>query len=144
MKSLRIRLCTQGAALAAILLSALFSVKASAQKSSPPPNQPAYSGSGSAAGAIDDTTLKQTARAYVKVREIVRDGQRELNGTNDDTQKRRIVAEVESNKLAAVKAAGLQPEQYNQVIQLAQTDKALRDKLLSYVRQVKGAPGGNE
>jgi hypothetical protein len=42
--------------------------------------------------------------------------------------------------MAAVKAEGLQPQQYNQVIQLAQVDKAFQQKFLSYVNEVKNSP----
>jgi hypothetical protein len=41
--------------------------------------------------------------------------------------------------MAAVKAEGLQPQQYNQVIQLARVDKAFEQKFLSYVNAVKNS-----
>jgi hypothetical protein len=34
----------------------------------------------------------------------------------------------------------LQPEQYNQVIQLAQSDNAFQQKFLSYIDKVKNSP----
>ena len=48
-----------------------------------------------------------------------------------------IAEQVESRKLAAVKSEGLQPQQYNQVIQLVQADAHLRQKFLSYADRVK-------
>ena len=42
--------------------------------------------------------------------------------------------------MAAVKAEGLQPQQYNQVIQLVQADKSVQQKFLSYVNEVKNSP----
>ena len=39
-----------------------------------------------------------------------------------------------------MKAEGLQPQQYNQVIQLAQVDKAFERKFLHYVNEVKNSP----
>ena len=42
--------------------------------------------------------------------------------------------QAESDKLAAVKAEGLQPQQYNQVLQLVQTDTNLQEKFLSFVK----------
>ena len=86
---------------------------------------------------VDDTTLKQTAKAYVKVREIVQTGQQAIDSTSDDTEKKHIAEQVESRKLAAVKSEGLQPQQYNQVLQLVQADKRLQQKFLSYANQVK-------
>ncbi len=86
---------------------------------------------------VDDTTLKQTAKAYVKVREIVQKGQQAIDGTKNDSEKEHIAEQVESRKLAAVKSEGLQPQQYNQVLQLVQADKHLQQKFLSYANQVK-------
>jgi hypothetical protein len=86
---------------------------------------------------IDDATLKQTAKAYVKVQQIVQDANQDLNKTNDKAQQQEIVNQAESKKIAAVKAEGLQPQQYNQVIQLARNDKAFEQKFLSYVDKVQ-------
>jgi hypothetical protein len=42
--------------------------------------------------------------------------------------------------MAAVKAEGLQPQQCNQVIQLARVDKAFERKFLSYLNEVNNSP----
>jgi hypothetical protein len=42
--------------------------------------------------------------------------------------------------MAAVKSEGLQPQQYNQVIQLARADKSFEQKFLSYVNEVRNSP----
>src|SRR5882762_2915779 len=102
---------------------------------------PGYSG---AAGdvnpdRIDDATLKQTAKAYVKVRQIVQNAEIALNNTKDNAQQQQIAKQAEARKMAAVKAEGLQPQQYNQVIQLARVDKAFEQKFLSYVNEVKNS-----
>jgi hypothetical protein len=102
---------------------------------------PGYSG---ASGAVnpnrfDDATLKQTAKAYVKVRQIVQNAEIALNNTTDNAQQQQIAKQAEARKIAAVKAEGLQPQQYNQVIQLARADKAFEQKFLSYVNEVKNS-----
>ena len=104
---------------------------------------PAYSGASGAVNpdTIDDATLKQTAKAYVKVRQIVQKAEQDLNNTTDNAQQQQIAKQAESRKMAAVKAEGLQPQQYNHVIELAQADKALQQKFLSYVNEVKSSPG---
>jgi ribosome-binding protein aMBF1 (putative translation factor) len=89
---------------------------------------------------IDDATLKQTAKAYVKVRQIVQTAEQDLNKTTDNAQQQEIAKLAGSRKMAAVKAEGLQPQQYNQVIQLARVDKAFEQKFLSYVNEVKNSP----
>ena len=104
-------------------------------------SNPGYSGASGAVNPsrIDDATLKQTAKAYVKVQQIVKEADRDLNKTNDNDQQQEIAKQAESRKMAAVKAEGLQPQQYNQVIQLARTDKAFEQKFLSYVNEVQNS-----
>ncbi len=101
------------------------------------PGHPGLGSSGAPSATVDDGTLKQTAKAYVKVKEIVQRGQQAVDSTRDDAQKQHISEQVESRKLAAVQSEGLQPQQYNQVLQLAQADGQLQQKFLSYVRQAK-------
>jgi hypothetical protein len=45
---------------------------------------------GVSGATVDETTLKQTAKAYVKVREIVQTGQQAIDGTNDNVEKQNI------------------------------------------------------
>jgi hypothetical protein len=49
---------------------------------------PGYSGASGAVNpnTIDDATLKQTAKAYVKVRQIVQKAELDLNNTTDHAQ----------------------------------------------------------
>ena len=102
---------------------------------------PAYSGTSGALNpaTVDDATLKHTAKAYVKVRQIVEKANQDLNGTSDNARQQQIAKQAEVSKMAAVKAEGLQPQQYNQVLQLARVDKAFEQKFLSYVNQVKNS-----
>jgi hypothetical protein len=104
-------------------------------------SNPGYSGTSGAVNpdTIDDATLKHTAKAYVKVRQIVQKAEQDLNNTTDNAQQQQIAKQAESRKMAAVKAEGLQPRQYNQVIQLARADKAFEQKFLSYINEVKNS-----
>jgi len=104
------------------------------------PSKPGYVGASAVnPNTIDDATVKQTAKAFVKVRQIVQEANRDISSTNDNAQQQQIAKEAESRKMAAVKAEGLQPQQYNQVIQLARVDKAFGQKFLSYVNEVKNS-----
>jgi hypothetical protein len=105
-------------------------------------NNPGYSEAPSTItpGSVDDATLKQTAKAYIKVKHIEQTAQQVLTSSSDDTKKQQIAAQVESEKVAAVRSEGLQPEEYNQVLQLAQADKSFQQKFLSYVKAVKNSP----
>src|SRR5437870_1061404 len=86
---------------------------------------PGYSGASGAINPsrIDDATLKQTAKAYVKVQQIVQEANQDINKTNDHAQQLQIARQAESRKMDAVNAEGLQPQQYNEVLQLARNDK---------------------
>ena len=104
-------------------------------------SNPGYSGASGAVNPnrIDDATLKQTAKAYVKVRQIVQNAEIALNNTTDNAQQQQIAKQAESTKMAAVKAEGLQPQQYNEVLQLARVDKSFQQKFFSYVNEVKNS-----
>jgi Domain of unknown function (DUF4168) len=86
---------------------------------------------------VDDATLKRAAAAYVKVRDITVKAEQEINSTDDTAKKQQLADESESEKLAAVKAQGMEPQQYNNVIMLVKDDNTLQQKFLSYVQQLR-------
>jgi len=107
----------------------------------------AQSGPGSSAASsavnpasIDDATMKHTAKAFVKVTEIVKTAQQAVDNTADDAKKEKIAKQAQSKEMAAVKAEGLQPDQYNHVLEVARVDDAFQQKFLSYVNKVKKSP----
>jgi hypothetical protein len=87
---------------------------------------------------VDEATLKRTANAYVKVKQIVQKRERALNSTDDQAKRQQITEQAEVKEKAAVTAEGLQPQRYNQVIQLAEADPAFQQKFLSYVDKAEG------
>ena len=95
------------------------------------------SDSGSAASApaqgasIDDATLQKAAKAYVKVKQIVHQ-EKQANAAEPPQ------ASDQSAKMAAVKAEGLDPQEYNQVLQTVQNDPQLEQKFAGYVNQNGG------
>jgi Domain of unknown function (DUF4168) len=91
----------------------------------------------SAPSRIDDATLKRAAAAYVKVRDISEKTEQEMNNTDDSAKKQQLMEESESEKVAAVKAQGMEPQQYNNVIMLVKDDTGLQQKFLSYVQQLR-------
>ena len=93
--------------------------------------QPAQGG----AAQIDDATLQKAAKAYVKVKQIVhqtKQAQSASNGAQPDQ------SAVQSEKIAAVKNEGLEPQQYDQVIQMVQSDPGIQQKFVNYVNQNGG------
>ena len=86
---------------------------------------------------VDDATLKRAAAAYVKVTDISAKTRQAINSTDDAAKKEQLAADSESAKLAAVKEEGMEPQQYNNVIQLVKADNTLQQKFLSYVQELK-------
>jgi len=131
-----IRTFPRVAAILGLTLPLLFSGMALGQEGKTNEGSSGYSGTPSAVdpGSVNDATIRQTAKAYLQVRQIVQNAQQALNNSANDTVKQQqIVKQTESQKIAVVKAEGLQPEQYNHVIQLARADSNFRQKFLSYV-----------
>jgi hypothetical protein len=131
------RIFTAACAVLSISLALAMSKNLAAAEDKAGQNNPGYSPGASAPApeAVDDATLKQTAKAYVKVRQIVQNAQQALSGTSDDARKQQIAQQAQSDKRTAVKAEGLEPEQFNRVLQLVQADPNLKEKFLSYVRK---------
>jgi hypothetical protein len=78
---------------------------------------------------VDDATLQKAAKAYVKVKHIVH--QTKQSGQADPSS-------AQADKLNAVKNEGLDPQQYNQIIQMVQNDPQLQQKFAGYVTQNGG------
>jgi hypothetical protein len=120
--------------IAVLLMMPISSIMAQSGRDSEPAI-PEYSGTpgSDSPQLIDDATLQHTAKAFVRVSQIVKSEQRVLNSAGNDTAKRKVAQQAESQKVAAVKAEGLQPQQYNQVLQLVQTDSHLQQRFFSYL-----------
>ncbi len=88
---------------------------------------------------IDDATLERTAKAFVKVRQIVEIEKQDIGKATTDAAKQQIAQRAESQKIAAVEAEGVHPQQYNQVIELAKVDSTFDRKFMSYVDKVKNS-----
>ena len=87
-----------------------------------------------AAAQVDDATLQKAAKAYVKVKQIVHQSKQAAAGGAAQPDP----SASQSEKIAAVKNAGLDPQQYDQVIQMVQNDPGLQQKFASYVNQNGG------
>lgn len=95
---------------------------------------PAAPGMGDA-NTVNDATLKQTARAFLKVRQIAQDEESAASGGSADADKQKMMQQAESKKVAAVQDEGLRPEEYNRVMRLVQNDATLKQRFMTYVNQ---------
>ena len=87
---------------------------------------------------VDDTTLQHVAHAYVAVRHITNDSRERLSRTQDNSERQQIASQAEAQKLSVVKQEGIDPQQYNKVLQMVQNDADLQQKFLSYVNSSGG------
>ena len=122
-------------ALAVFVASPIFLVFAESSSSMGDSGSAASTPAQGAPVNLDDATLQKAAKAYVKVKQIVhqtKQAQSASNGAQPDQSAAR------SEKIAAVKDAGLEPQQYDQVIQMVQNDPGLQQKFVTYVNQNGG------
>jgi hypothetical protein len=85
-------------------------------------NQPITSG-------ISDKKLDQAAAAIVHVDELQRSYQQKLEQVPPD-ERDHVIEEADNALAKAVKDQGLSVDEYDEIIQTAQNDPALREKLL--------------
>lgn len=87
---------------------------------------------------VDDATLQHVAHAYVAVRHITSDTKERLARTQDNSERQQIASQAEAQKVSVVKQEGIDPQQYNKVLQIVQNDTDLQQKFLSYVNASGG------
>ena len=102
-----------------------------AQSSSPMGDNGSSAAAPAQSGQVDDATLQKAAKAYVKVKQIVHQDKQANSGANAPPA-------TQSDKLNAVRDQGLDPQQYNQIIQMVQNDPQLQQKFATYVNQNGG------
>lgn len=86
---------------------------------------------------IPDQKLDAAAAALQKVVNLQHQYREKLDGANGDTEKQKIIAEANTELTRAVTDQGLSLEEYTSIIQVAQNDPQVRDKLLQRID-----PGG--
>jgi Domain of unknown function (DUF4168) len=88
-------------------------------------------------GSVDDATLKRTAAAYVKLRDISIKAEQAINRTDDTARKQQLMAESDSAKVEAMEDEGMEAQQYNNIISLLSDNSGLQQKFQSYVKQLR-------
>ena len=87
---------------------------------------------------VDDATLQHVANAYVAVRHITNDTRERLARTQDNSERQQISSQAEAQKISVVKQEGIDPQQYNKVLQMVQNDPNLQQRFVSYVNASGG------
>ena len=89
-----------------------------------------------AAASVDNRTLEKAARAYVKIQRIKQTEISETNGSErSDAAGQPRAEQTEAEELAAIKAEGLGPQQFDQILTMLDNDRNLHDRFMSYVNK---------
>ena len=91
------------------------------------------SGTTTVPSSIPDTKLDATAAAIKRV-SAIKDAFEQKLAEAPDTEKQRVAGEANEAMTKAVKEQGLSVEEYTTIIQMAQNDVAVRNKLLQRMK----------
>ena len=115
----------KGGVVPAALLATAMALPAAAQ-------QPSGAPSGAVSGAnMSDATVKKVGAALRQVAQIEQTYSQRLQSANTPVQKQDISKQASNAAVTAITQQGLTIDQYNQVIQAAQSDPALKQRVLA-------------
>jgi hypothetical protein len=91
---------------------------------------------GSATSAkISDAQVEKFADAYVAVQEIQAKAADKLQSATDDKQALQVKQTAETEMIKAVEKAGLQVDEFNQIVEQMASDTALRSKVNAEIQE---------
>jgi hypothetical protein len=122
---------TRSAALAAALVVAMATTPAFAQQSGRSSAAPQVPGATQQQGELTDAMVQKVGTALRHMATIRQDYARRAQATNSQQQQQELTNQAERDMTKAISDQGLSVQQYNQVIQMAQNDPTLKQRLLS-------------
>lgn len=115
--------------LVALLLLLAPGLAAQAQQPDPTAAAQDYAQPAATAASFSDIELKSFAQARQSVDAIRSEISAQLQNAQDPEEARKLQEEANVKMIAAVEAAGLSREKYNEIAQAAMNDPALAEKL---------------
>lgn len=116
-------------------LGSLVSVSAAQEATSPVPQTE----SAAPAAAVDDGKLKSFAVAFLGVTKVSQTYKPKIEAAQSDADRQTLQKEAGQEMVEAVnEAGGINLEEYNQIIEAAQTDPALAQKINTHITQAAG------
>lgn len=110
---------------------------ATAQEAAPQPQVQAPAQSG---GQFDDAKLKSFAVAYLEVSKVAQTYQPQMQSAGNQQEQQRIQTEATTGMMQAVEnAEGITVEEYNSIVNSAQADPALAQKINGFVQEAAQA-----
>lgn len=86
---------------------------------------------------VSDAELDKVAQAYVQITEIRGEFQETLSEVSDPEEAQVLQEEAGEKMVEAVQDNGLDVQKYNEVMEAAQVDEELREKLLARMEELK-------
>ena len=127
---------------AAVAAVTVLSPLAAGAQTQPPPSTAAPATAPAAKAQVSDQQINQAAVAMQKVMTIRQTYNQKLTQAKPE-DRGRIADEGQSAMQKAVTDQGLSVEQYNSILQLAQNDPGVREKLMSRLPQQNGGATGS-
>lgn len=120
-----------GQLIALLLLASSLTAQAQAQTQQPDPAAAAqdYAQPAATAASFSDVELKSFAQARQSVDAIRTKISTQMQNAQDPQEAQKLQEEANMKMIAAVEAAGLSREKYNEIAQAAMNDPALAKKL---------------
>lgn len=109
---------------------------ASAQDAAPTPAAPGVEAPAAAAPAVDDTKLKSFATAFLEVTAVTKKYQPQIESAGSTEDQQRLQQEAGQEMVEAVNdAEGITVDEYNMIIQAAQSDPDLAQRINSHINE---------
>jgi Domain of unknown function (DUF4168) len=86
---------------------------------------------GAATSQLSDMTIQKAGRALHDVAQIKMDYSQRMQTVQDPGQRQQLVQEANGRQVHAVEAQGLSVQQYDQVMDVAQANPAVKQRLLA-------------
>jgi uncharacterized protein DUF4168 len=111
---------------AAILATAVPVANAQVQSPAPSPSEPSQN--------IPDQKLDATAKALNQIADVKENYSQQIEATPSEADKQRLVDEANKALVKAVTDQGLSVEEYTSIMVMAQSDPAVRQKIIQRMR----------
>jgi len=134
---------------AGLMVSPAATLSALAQQETAPqaaPTQtPTPAPAPGAVAPVDEAKLRSFAVAFLEVNKVAQTYKPQFDAAKDDKEKQRIQAEATKGMAKAVESSkGITVEEYNQIVDTAQTNPDVAQQINTYLREaVEAARGGN-
>jgi len=126
MTEFRMGMLAASLAVASIVAAPAFGQQGGGNAATPQPP-----GAASQKDQLSDTTVQKVGKALRQAATIRQQYSDRAQATKSQEQQQQLTEQAQGDMIKAINEQGLSVQQYNQVIQMAQADPSLKERLLS-------------